>query len=68
MNNAKSSPVTIVGQKQKETKTKMEYKECDYYNKGKCEYDGGKCKKNDWDCPLKIDYYEPYLSGDCEEF
>lgn len=48
----------------------MNYKECDYYDKGKCDYGcGGKCSKGDkHDCPLASDYYDPYFEGDIEEW
>lgn len=43
--------------------------DCEYYEKGKCSvYNTKCCGYDDEDCPAAIDNYDPYLSGDIEEW
>lgn len=43
--------------------------ECDYYKNGKCTIYNSKCVGIDNEnCPIVVEFYDPYASGDCDEF
>jgi hypothetical protein len=43
--------------------------DCEYYENGKCSvYNTKCCGYDNEECPVAIDNYDPYLSGDIEEW